>query len=204
MKFLQFSDNTATIAGRKVPYSLLGAAAAILGAILIWMQFRNGGGLGFGDQSGSLSDLLGGGGDAGGTGDGSLGDLSGSQGNVSGLPPIITYGTPIPISGPTYSADTGHATTDVTKNTGGIVPYYDPGHAAGERGSEGAGVAAGGGGGSASVLGGAAASALANALKAPPKPPSGNKGGAGSSSKGNTTGTGPNSVIGSGNSGLVA
>ena len=60
MKGFAFKDNAAVIAGHRVPYSLLGAAAAILGAFLIW-KFNKAGGLGLGSAPAStdLSTLLG-------------------------------------------------------------------------------------------------------------------------------------------------
>lgn len=60
MKGFAFKDNAAVIAGHRVPYSLLGAAAAILGAFLVW-KFNQAGGLGLGSAPAStdLSTLLG-------------------------------------------------------------------------------------------------------------------------------------------------
>jgi hypothetical protein len=60
MKALAFKDNAAVIAGHRVPYSLLGAAAAILGAFLIW-KFNQSGGLGLGTAptTDPLASLLG-------------------------------------------------------------------------------------------------------------------------------------------------
>lgn len=61
MKAVAFKDNAAVIAGHRVPYSLLGAAAAILGAFLIW-KFNQSGGLSLGTTPAStdpLASLLG-------------------------------------------------------------------------------------------------------------------------------------------------
>lgn len=99
MKLLNFGDNAATIGGKHVPYSLLGALAAILGAFLIW-KFNQNGGLQLGQQSPDLADLGGGGGV----------DLSGLSDSLTpSVPTIPVYGLgyPAPLVGPAYAMDTG-------------------------------------------------------------------------------------------------
>ena len=61
MKLLKSDDNAVSIGGKRVPYSLLGAGAAILGAFLIW-KFNQAGGLQLGQQSPDLASLGDGGG----------------------------------------------------------------------------------------------------------------------------------------------
>ena len=102
---VKFGANFALIGGKRVPYSLLGAVAAILGAVLIWAQFRNSGGIAVGGQSPDLSaltDALGGSSGGGGldtsAANGSAVDLGGgtipSQ-QYSYYVPSISQPTPI-------------------------------------------------------------------------------------------------------------
>jgi hypothetical protein len=150
MKAFNFGANVATIGGKKVPYSLLGAAAAILGAVLIWMQFRNNGGISLGGASPDLSGLT----DATGGGGGGGVDLSGAVPDLGPLPSSPGYySTPIPVfglgaaqpsNGPAYAAAmpapaTGSTVSDILPSSGGpntgftsggyVAPRSSPGGA---------------------------------------------------------------------------
>jgi hypothetical protein len=104
MKLFSSDDNAVKIGGKRVPYSLLGAAAAILGAFLIW-KFNQAGGISLGQASPDLSaltDSLGGGGAGVDLGAGAN-DL---LGRGTSIPvPVYSLGTPDPIWGqPVYAA----------------------------------------------------------------------------------------------------
>jgi hypothetical protein len=125
MKLFSSDDNAVKIGGKRVPYSLLGAAAAILGAFLIW-KFNQAGGLHLGQASPDLSgltDVLGGSGGGGAgvdLGTSSANDLLGTGSSI----PIYSgysYGAPMVYGSPVYaSAPVGPAPS------GGPIATFNP------------------------------------------------------------------------------
>jgi hypothetical protein len=125
MKLFSSDDNAVKIGGKRVPYSLLGAAAAILGAFLIW-KFNQAGGLHLGQASPDLSGLTDALGGSGGGGAGvDLGTSSASDllGTGSSIPIYsgYSYGAPMVFGSPVYvSAAVGPAPS------GGPIATFNP------------------------------------------------------------------------------